>query len=165
MTSSTGWREIARISANRTFVPKPWPLSRIARRMLLLLSPGLQGRDRRVVLPSGLANRGADHDLEELVLAYARCPRCGDVLVGDLVGIPSYLIDERTQRIGMPCVIERSTALGMRRLTFSVENPRDQRCACLFDVSHATSPSIAQRDCRKSPYQLKSGGYLNGLPN
>jgi hypothetical protein len=52
-------------------------------------------------------------------------------------------IDERAQRIGMACVIERSTALVKRCLTFSFENPRDQRSACLFNVSHATSPLLS----------------------
>jgi hypothetical protein len=37
--------------------------------MLFLLGRGRQGRERRVVLTSGLADRGADHDLEDLVLA------------------------------------------------------------------------------------------------
>src|ERR671919_633242 len=141
MTSSTGWREIARISANRILVPKLWPPSRIARRMLFLLARGLQGRERRFILPSGLADRTADHDLKDLVLAEARCLCSGDVLVGDFVSVPSHLIDERAQRIGKPRVIEASTALGMRGLALSSENPRDQRSVCLVDGNHVTSPS------------------------
>jgi hypothetical protein len=37
--------------------------------MLTPFSRGLEGRERRVVLPRGLADRGAHHDLEDLVLA------------------------------------------------------------------------------------------------
>src|SRR4029450_10406076 len=115
MTSGTGWRETARMSANRTFVPKPWPLSRIARRMVTPSARGIEGRERRVVLPRGLADRRAHHDLEDLVLAEARCPRRGDVLVGDLVGVLGDLVDQRAQRLGKPCVVERGAALGVRR--------------------------------------------------
>src|SRR5262245_19368927 len=34
MISGTGWRETVRTGANKTFDPKPWPLLRIARRVL-----------------------------------------------------------------------------------------------------------------------------------
>ena len=59
----------------------------------LLPGRGLKGRKCRVVLPSGLADSGAHHDLEDLVLAEARCPRGGDVLVGDPIGMLRNLVD------------------------------------------------------------------------
>jgi hypothetical protein len=37
----------------------------------IILGRSLEGRERRVVLPRGLADRSADHDLEDLVLAEA----------------------------------------------------------------------------------------------
>src|SRR6516225_7084381 len=97
--------------ANRAFVPKPWPLSRIARRISPLLRRGLEGRERFVVLSAGLADCGAHHHLEDLILAEARCPRNGDVLIGDLVGVLRDLVDQRAQWLGKTCVVERGTAL------------------------------------------------------
>src|SRR6266508_3848530 len=141
MTSGTGWRETARMSAKSTFAPKPWPLSRIVRRMLIPFSCGVEGSERRVVLPRGLADCRAHHDLEDLVLAEARCPCCGDVVVGDLVGVLGDLVDQRAQRLGEPCVVERGAALGVRRPAVSFFYPRDQRFACLCDIRHAVLPS------------------------
>src|SRR6266540_4387644 len=141
MTSGTGWRETARMSAKSTFAPKPWPLSRIVRRMLIPFGRGVEGSERRVVLPRGLADCRAHHDLEDLVLAEARCPCCGDVVVGDLVGVLGDLVDQRAQRLGEPCVVERGAALGVRRPAVSFFYPRDQRFACLCDIRHAVLPS------------------------
>src|SRR5262249_33805907 len=135
-TSGTGWRETARTNANSAFVAKPWALSRIARRMLTPLDRGFEGRDRRIVLPCGLANRGAHHDLEDLVLAEARCPRRGDVLVGDLGGLPGDLADQGARRLGEPRIVERGAAQDARRMAVSLEDPRDQRLARLRDIRH-----------------------------
>src|ERR1700722_3292744 len=100
MTSSTGWRNTARMSANRVFVPKPWPLSRIPRRISSLLGRGLEGPERCVVLPAGLADGGAHYHLEDLVLAEAGCSRSGDVLISYLVGVFGDLVDQHVQRFG-----------------------------------------------------------------
>jgi hypothetical protein len=54
---------------------------------------GLKGRKYRVALPSGLPDRGAHHDLEDLVFAQARLLDGGGVLVGDPIGMPSSLVD------------------------------------------------------------------------
>src|SRR5574341_299846 len=111
MASGTGRREATRMNANRSFVQKPWPLSRIARRMLTSFGRGLQGSERRIVLPRGLADGGTHHELEYLVLARPRCPRSGDVLVGDFGGVLCHRVDQHAQRLGEPCVIERGAAL------------------------------------------------------
>jgi hypothetical protein len=63
-------------------------------------------------LPRSLAERGADNNLENLVLAEARCPRRGNVRIGDPVGVPGDLLDQRAQRLGNPRVVKRGTALG-----------------------------------------------------
>src|SRR5262249_16192026 len=144
MTSSTGWRDTARMSANRAFVPKPWPLSRIARRISPLLRRGLKGGERFVVLPAGLADCSAHHHLENLGLAKAGCTRRAEVLICDLVGVLGDLVDQRVQRLGKPCVVERGTALGARRLAVSFEDPRDQRLARLRNIRHAMLPPTPQ---------------------
>src|SRR5262249_15218512 len=142
MTSGTGWRETARMTTNRTFDQKPWPLSRIARRMThsFLLCHGLKGTEPCVILPCGLANCSAHHDLEDLVLAEAECPRSGDVLIGDLVGVLGDFVDQRAQRLGKPCVGKHGTALGARRLAVSFEDPRYQRLARLRNIRHVILP-------------------------
>ena len=63
--------------------------------MLTLLSCNIKRRDRRLVLPSRLTGRGADHDLKDLIFAEARCPRDGDVRIGDLVCMLCQLVDQR----------------------------------------------------------------------
>jgi len=73
---------------------------------------GLEGRERYVVLPSGLADRGTHRELEYVVFAKARGLCRGDVLVGDRVGVFDDLVDQGTQRLGEACVIERGSALG-----------------------------------------------------
>src|SRR5262245_9339471 len=100
------------MSANRALAPKPWPLSRIARRMLALTPCSLQGHERLFVLPGGLADRGAHHYLEGLVLAEARAAGGGDVRVGDLARVLGDLADQRVQRLGESRVVERRTTLG-----------------------------------------------------
>src|SRR5262245_16028296 len=125
-TSGTGWRVTVRMNANRAFAAKPWPLSRIARRMLtLLLRRSFEGRDRRVVLPRRLADRGAHHDLEDLVLGEAGFARRSDVLVGDLVSVLGNLVDQTAQRRGEPCVVERRAALSQRRPPVAFEDARE----------------------------------------
>src|SRR5262249_55408489 len=138
----TAWRETARMTANRTFDQKPWPLSRIARRMThsFLRSHGLKGSERRVMLPRGLADCSAHHHLEDLVVAEAGRPRSGDVLIGDLVGVLGDLVDQRVQRLGKSCIVERGTALSARRLTVSFEDPGDQRFPRLRNIRHAILP-------------------------
>src|SRR5215813_14931859 len=103
MTSSTGWRDTARINANRAFLPKPWPLSRIVRRISSLLRRGRKRRERLLVLAARLADCSAHHHLEDLVLAQARCPRSSEVLIRDPVGVPGDLADQLAQRLGKPC--------------------------------------------------------------
>src|SRR5262245_15050727 len=131
------------MSANRAFVPRPWPLSRIARRIVTPLGPGLQGPERLVVLSAGLADRGAHHHLEDLVIAEAGCFHSGYVLVGDPVGVFGDLIDQLFQRRGKLCVVEGGTALDARRLSLSFEDPRDQCCAPLCDIRHGFSPPLS----------------------
>src|SRR5262249_8923608 len=147
MTSGTGWRETARINANRTFDQKPWPLSRIARRISPLLGRGLKGRERFVVLAAGLAGWSANHRLEDLVLAEAGCPRSGDVLISDMVGVLGDFVDQSVQRLAKPCVVIRGTALGARCLAVSFQDPRDQRLSRLRNIRHAifASHSAARR--------------------
>jgi len=53
----------------------------------------------------------------------------GDVVVGDLAGVLGDLIDQRSQRLGKPRVVERGMVLGVRRPAFASKNPRDQRLA------------------------------------
>jgi hypothetical protein len=58
-----------------------------------LLVGGVKGRKRSVVLPRGLTDRRANHDLKNLVLAKARCTRRNNILIGDLVGVVHDLVD------------------------------------------------------------------------
>src|SRR5262249_24372672 len=138
-TSGTGWRLTARMNANRAFAPRPWPLSRIPRRMLVLPGRSFEERDRRVVLPWRLADRGAHHDLEDLVLGEAGFSRRSHVLVGDLVGVLGDLVDETAQRRGEPCVVERGAALSQRRPPVTFEDAGEQCAARSRDVRHTVS--------------------------
>ena len=65
-----------------------------------------QGFERRLILPRGLTDGGAYHELEDLILALARRLHGGDVLVGDPCRLPGDLVDQRAERLGEPCVIE-----------------------------------------------------------
>src|SRR5215470_13238236 len=98
-----------------------------------------EGRNGPLVLPRGLADRGAHHDLEDLVLAEAGFPGRRDVFVGDLVSVPGHLVDQTAQRLAEPRVVERGAALSERRLAVAIENPREQRSAPLRDVRHSDS--------------------------
>src|SRR5262245_5008297 len=113
-----------------------------------VLLPGCsrEGRNRRNVLSCGLADRGADHDLEDLVLAEAGFLRRSDVLVGDLIGVLGDLVDQRPQRIRDPFVVERGAALLARCAAVSFEDPRDESAAPLLDVRHAVRLSSFLRD-------------------
>src|SRR5258708_37319326 len=84
-----------------------------------------QSLERRLILPRGLTDGGAYHDLEDLILALARRLDFGDVLVGDPCRLLGNLLDQRAQRLGEPCVIECSATRGARRPAVSVADPGD----------------------------------------
>src|SRR6266496_3655399 len=65
-----------------------------------------QSLERRLILPRGLTDGGAYHELEDLILSLARRLYGGDVLVGDLCRLPGDFVDQRAERLGEPCVIE-----------------------------------------------------------
>src|SRR5438128_917957 len=52
------------------------------------------------------------------------------VCIGDLVGPPGDLVDQRPQRFGEPCVVERCATVSVRCPAASFEDSRDQRFAC-----------------------------------
>src|SRR5262249_58462310 len=120
MMSRTGWRETARMSANRAFVVKPWPLSRIARRMLTPSGCGLKGCQCRLVLPRSLADRGANYELVDLVFGEAGLPNGCDIFVSDLAGVLGHLVDHRNERLWESGIGEGGAALGGRRLAGSI---------------------------------------------
>jgi len=105
---------------------------------------GVESRQRSVVLPGGLADRSAHHNLENLVLAEAGCLRGGEVLAGDRVGMSGDLIDDGARRTGEPGVgvIERSVAQGVRRGARSLDDPCGQRFPRLADVRHTARNSL-----------------------
>src|ERR1051326_4421294 len=115
--------------------------------MSTLLGRSFEGRNGRIVLPRRLANRGAHHDLEDLVLAEAGFSRCRDVFVGDLVSVLGYLVDQSTQRLAEPCVVERGAALSERRLAVSFEDPREQRSTPLGDIRHSVPAKLPSGGC------------------
>src|SRR5437660_5163815 len=86
-----------------------------------------QSLERRLILPRGLTNGGAYHELEDLVLALARRHYGGDVLVGDPCWLPGNFVDQRAERLGEPCVIECGAPRGARRPAVSFEDPGDHR--------------------------------------
>src|SRR6266567_7073 len=100
-----------------------------------LVSHGLsQGVERRLILPRGLTDGGADHELEELILARARRQNGGDVLVGDPCRLSGDLVDQRAQWLDEARVLECSAPLRAGRPAVSFEDPGDQRpvrCALL----------------------------------
>src|SRR5260221_1781286 len=83
-----------------------------------------EGFERRLILPRGLTDGGAYHELEELILAEARRLHGGDVLVGDPCRLLGDLVDQRAERLGEPCVLECGAAGGARRPTPSLPEPR-----------------------------------------
>src|SRR6266566_9396437 len=93
-----------------------------------------QSLERRLILPSGLTDGSAYHELEDLILALARRLYGGDVLVGDPCRLPGDLVDQRAQRLGEPCVLEGGAPISARRPAVSLEDPGDY---CL--VRHALS--------------------------
>src|SRR5260370_40442640 len=77
--------------------------------------------ERRLILSRGLTDGSADHELEELILARARCQNDGDVLVGDPCRLPGDLVDQRAERLGEPGVFACGTPLGAPRPARSFE--------------------------------------------
>src|SRR5258708_35698957 len=75
----------------------------------------LQGVECCLILPCGGTDGGADHQLEELILAFARRKNGGDVLVADSRRVPGDLIDQGAQRLAEPRVFESSAAPCPRR--------------------------------------------------
>jgi len=61
--------------------------------MLAFFSSKFQRRLRRFMVPTSVADRRADHDLENLIFGESRCLRGPDVLVADLVGLLCNLIN------------------------------------------------------------------------
>src|SRR5262249_7403791 len=133
-------RKTARMSAKRTFVVTLWPLSRIARRMPSPSGCGLNSRECRLVLPRGLADRGADHELEDLVFGEAGHSNGCDVIVGDLVGVPGDLLDYPAHGLWQSCVVEGGAALVGRGVTASIQDSRYKGFSCLSDVRHLPPP-------------------------
>src|SRR5262245_13486250 len=140
MTSRTGWREAARMSAKRTFAVRRWPLSRIVRRMVSPSGCGLYGCECRLVLPRGLADRGADDELEDLVFGQAGHSSGRDITVGDLIGVPCDLLDNPAHRLWKSCVVESGTSLGGRRIASPVQDSRYKGFSRLSDVRHLPPP-------------------------
>src|SRR5258708_30072801 len=85
----------------------------------------IQGFERRLVLPRGLTDGGAYHELEDLILALARRLHGGDVLVGDPCRLPGDLIDQRAERLGEACAIEYGAPLCTRFPSLSLVDPGD----------------------------------------
>src|SRR6266568_6203685 len=99
----------------------------------------LQGVECCLILPRGGTDGGADHQLEDLILAFARRKNGGDVLVGDPCRLPGDLVDQRAQRLAEPCVLECGAPSGTRRSAVSFEDPDDHcpvRCALLVFNDH-----------------------------
>src|SRR5215813_2741231 len=140
MTSSTGWRETARMSAKRAFVVRLWPLSRMARRMLCPSGCGLNRCECGLVLSRGLADRGADHELEDLVVGEAGHSNRRDIIVGDLVGVLGDLLDHCAQRLWQSRVVEGGAAQVRRGVAASIEDSRYKSLSCLSDIRHLPPP-------------------------
>src|SRR5258708_16166870 len=86
-----------------------------------------QGVERRLILPRGLTDGGAYHELEDLILARARRLHRGDVLVGDPCRLSGDLVDQRAERLGEPCVLEGSAPISARPPALSFADPGDPR--------------------------------------
>ena len=80
------------------------------------ISPGccVQRRKSILVLAGGLADRGADHYLVDLVLAETCLAQRADVRIGHRPGTVRDLLDEMAYRLVEPFVIE-SCAADLRR--------------------------------------------------
>src|SRR6185503_16172615 len=139
--STTRWPEKSRIIPNMSLVPKPCPLSRIASRISLPPRRCLEGRERCRMLAHRLSDGATNHQLEDLVLREARRTRRGDVLIGNLVGLPHDLVDQCPQRGEEAHVVERRPSLGARRTPVAVQDLRHQCLARLTDRRHAHPPA------------------------
>jgi len=60
---------------------------------------GLNSGKRRLVLPRGLADRGADDELEDLVFGEAGDSNGRDIIVGDSVGVLRDLLGQPAHRL------------------------------------------------------------------
>src|SRR2546425_3363839 len=89
-----------------------------------LASHGLsEGFERRLILPRGLTDGGAYHELEDLILALARRLHGGDVLVGDPCRLPGDLVDQRAERLREPRLLQCGAPGGARRPAASFQGP------------------------------------------
>src|SRR5258707_2966644 len=87
----------------------------------------IQGFERRLILPRGLTDGGAYHELEDLILALARRLHGGDVLVGAPCPLPGDLIDQRAERLRESRGIESRPPPRARRPAVSIDGPGDRR--------------------------------------
>ena len=83
-------------------------------------------RERILVLPRGLADRGADDDLIDLVLTQACALKRADVHIGDHPGVVCHLLHELAERFGEAFVVEGRAANLRRRLAFPFEHSINQ---------------------------------------
>ena len=92
------------------------------------ISPGCgaECRERILVLTSGLANRGTDHNFIDLVLAQACLPQRADIRIGDHPCVVCDLIHECAHGLREPLVVEGRAADLRRRLTFPLEDSRNE---------------------------------------
>jgi hypothetical protein len=91
-------------------------------------------RECSLVLPRGLADRGADHKFEDLVFAEPGHSYGRDVIVGDAVGVPRNFLDQPAHRLWQPCVVEGGAALRGRSVAASIQNSCHECFSCLPDV-------------------------------
>ena len=98
-----------------------------------------QGRECVGVLAAGLADRGAYHDLEDLVLAEARRTDGDDVLVGHLVCVLGNLLDQRRNGLAEAGIIEGSTAQLGCRFPISFEHAGDELAMQPGDLGHVST--------------------------
>jgi hypothetical protein len=61
---------------------------------------------KRFVLPSRLADHGADDELEELIISEARFHCGGKVRVGHLSGLGGNLVEQQAERFGELGIVE-----------------------------------------------------------
>src|SRR5260370_40614094 len=95
-----------------------------------------QGVERRLILPRGLTDGGAYHELEDLILARARRLHRGDVLVGDPCRLSGDLVDQRAERLGEPCVLEGGAPISAPPPSCPFEAPAATRlCATIASCS------------------------------
>jgi len=85
-----------------------------------------QCRECILVLASGLADRGANDDFINLVLAEACFPQGADVGIGDRLSAVCDLIDKCAHRLSEPIVSEGSAPDLRRRPTLPFEYSRNE---------------------------------------